>query len=194
MRSYDLHLTNHSSYIKECKTASDVHAYIFEENYRQLLHLLNFYTFNPEAPHHEQPRAQSDNHQLFLLEIARLASNYFSAAKTLNQHLAVINAEIPALLKHPVGYFIKDLQTFILNHALPIICENTIKPHLRPTDHPAIYFDKSALLTWTHWHDKTIEFLNDQDDYFEILDVINLYATLTLDAQMHVCNQEHGGR
>jgi len=192
MRSYDLHLNNHSSYIKECKMASDVHAYIFEENYRQLLHLLNFYTFNPDAPHHEQAPHHADSHQLFLLEIARLASNYFFAAKALNQHLALMNAEIPALLKHPVGYFIKDLQTFILNHTLPIICANAIKSDLRPTDHPAIYFDKNTLLTWTQWHKKSIEFLNDQDDYFEILDVINLYATLTLDAQMQYDKDEHG--
>jgi hypothetical protein len=191
MRSYDLHSNNHSSYTKERKIASDVHAYIFEENYRQLLHLLNFYTFNPEAPHHEQPHHRQDAHQLFLLEIARLASNYFFAAKALNQHLALINAEVPALLKHPVGYFVKDLQTFILNHALPIICENAIKPHLRPDDHPAIYFDKSVLLAWSHWHEKSIAFLNDQDDYFEILDVINLYATLTLDAQMHFLDTAH---
>lgn len=189
MRFYDVHVKNKSSYKKELKMASDVHVYIFEENYRQLLRLLNFYTFNPEVPHDEKYSHCEKCSQLFLVEVARLTSNYFFAAKALNQHLALLNAEIPALLTHPVGYFVKDLQRFILDHALPITCENTIHSHLRPSEHPAVYFDKSALLAWSNWHDKSLEFLNSQENYFEILDVINLYATLTLDAQMQFCDR-----
>lgn len=170
----------HTSIEKNTKSTFDVHVYVFEENYRQLLRVLNFYTLNPEAPRHSYGNDQHTQFNLFLLELARLASNYFFAAKSLNQYIARFHPDAVALLQHPVGYFVKDLQSLTLEYTLPIVLEaaQTSSPV------PAIYFDKKRLMTWPHWQPEARKFLESQDAYFDVQDVINLYATLTLDAQM----------
>jgi len=188
-------LVSMPEYLLELKLLTlDVSLYVFQTNYTQLINLLNIYKDKQKALilWDENNRHIQDE---FHLEVIRLLHNFVASVKSLIDHTRIMYQELyegnkkfpeyqqevnKLFANNPLAQFVEDLRDYSLHYKFLPISSKYIYVKDPPKDESSIVLDLKILLLYKTWSALSKNYLKEQRDNINILDLISKYYGLTI--------------